>query len=294
MSFQGGSGNAYPFGSIFSPRIFNGVIHYSSGNGCASLRVADTVFVNAPIVTVNAGADKSICQGDTTQLNAVVSGGVPPYTYSWSPTTSVNNATLPNPLAFPVVNTTYSVTVSDQNSDSGTDDIIVTVVPAPNVTFTPVPGIHINTPSFPLTTGLPAGGTYSGPGVSGGIFNPTSAGGGTHTLTYTYTDPVTGCTGLATAAQFVDPIPGIDEAGSQTTISIYPNPSQGKVILTLRTADKEMRLEVLDAQGKVLLERNLINANGRHELDLSNLPPGVYHLNMKGDTTQQSQKLVLQ
>jgi hypothetical protein len=162
LILEAGAGVGYAFASLFSPRVFNGTVHYSSGNGCTSLRVADTVFVSAPTVVVSLGADKSICQGDTTQLNAVVSGGVPPYTYSWSPATSVNNATLPNPLAFPVVNTTYSVTVTDQNSDSGTDDIIVTVVPAPNVTFTPVPGIHINTPSFPLTTGLPAGGTYSG------------------------------------------------------------------------------------------------------------------------------------
>ena len=294
LSFQGGAGIAYPFGSIFTPRVFNGTIHYSSGNGCASMRVADTVFVNAPVVTVNAGVDKSMCQGDTTQLNAVVSGGVSPYTYAWSPSISLSNASIPNPLAFPMVNTTYSVTVTDQNSDSGTDDIIVTVKPAPNVTFTPVPSVYITTPSFQLTTGLPAGGTYSGPGVSGGIFNPSVAGSGYHTLTYTYTDPVTGCTGSATAQQFVDPAMGLDEAGQGIGLTLYPNPSQGKVVLTVRSVDKDMLLEVLDVQGKAILERNLINANGRHELDLSNLPPGIYNLRLTGEKDSYLQKLVLQ
>ncbi|HOI01138.1 MAG TPA: T9SS type A sorting domain-containing protein, partial [Bacteroidales bacterium] len=252
-------------------------------------------FVSAPTVVVSLGADKSICQGDTTQLNAVVSGGVPPYTYSWSPATSVNNATLPNPLAFPVVNTTYSVTVTDQNSDSGTDDIIVTVIPIPNVTFPNLPFVTEQTPAFPLTTGQPVGGTYSGPGVSGGIFTPSIAGPGSHFLTYTYTDPVSGCTGSAVASIWVDPIiPGIKENGKGVWISIYPNPSKGKVVLTVRTVDQEMRLEVLDAQGKVLMERNLINANGRHELDLSLLPTGIYHIRCYGSEDSFVQKLVIE
>jgi hypothetical protein len=193
-----------------------------------------------------------------------------------------------------MVNTTYSVTVTDQNSDSGTDDIIVTVKPAPNVTFTPVPSVYITTPSFQLTTGLPAGGTYSGPGVSGGIFNPSVAGSGYHTLTYTYTDPVTGCTGSATAQQFVDPAMGLDEAGQGIGLTLYPNPSQGKLVLTVRSVDKDMLLEVLDVQGKAILEHNLINASGRHELDLSTLPPGVYHLRLTGEKDSYLQKLVLQ
>jgi len=47
-----------------------------------------------------------------------------------------------------------------------------------------------------LTGGLPVGGTYSGPGVSNGVFNPSVAGVGVHTITYTYTD-ANGCTNSA-------------------------------------------------------------------------------------------------
>src|SRR5690606_22837127 len=35
-------------------------------------------------------------------------------------------------------------------------------------------------------TGYPAGGAFSGPGVSGNSFNPSTAGVGTHTITYTH------------------------------------------------------------------------------------------------------------
>ncbi|TVQ79841.1 MAG: T9SS C-terminal target domain-containing protein, partial [Flavobacteriales bacterium] len=40
-------------------------------------------------------------------------------------------------------------------------------------------------PAFPLTGGMPAGGTYSGPGVSAGQFDPSIPGAGSHTITYT-------------------------------------------------------------------------------------------------------------
>ncbi|MBK8450246.1 MAG: hypothetical protein IPL42_09605 [Saprospiraceae bacterium] len=40
--------------------------------------------------------------------------------------------------------------------------------------------------SFPLTGGLPTGGTYTGPGVSGGIFNPLIAGVGTYNNLFLY------------------------------------------------------------------------------------------------------------
>ncbi|MBK6355142.1 MAG: DUF5011 domain-containing protein [Saprospiraceae bacterium] len=48
-----------------------------------------------------------------------------------------------------------------------------------------------------LTGASPAGGVYSGPGVSGGIFNPVVAGVGVHSITYTYTDG-NGCVGACT------------------------------------------------------------------------------------------------
>jgi hypothetical protein len=51
--------------------------------------------------------------------------------------------------------------------------------------------------SIPVSlSATPLGGTYSGDGVSGGMFDPASAGGGSHTVTYTYTNGF-GCTNSA-------------------------------------------------------------------------------------------------
>jgi gliding motility-associated-like protein len=51
---------------------------------------------------------------------------------------------------------------------------------------------------FTLNNGIPLGGTYSGTGVSGGMFDPAVAGVGVHTVTYSYTE-TNGCTANATA-----------------------------------------------------------------------------------------------
>ncbi|HRZ77967.1 MAG TPA: hypothetical protein P5248_11405, partial [Bacteroidales bacterium] len=228
-----GTGNGYPFGAVNTPRVFNGTIYYSSGNGCESLRVADTVFVTSPVIAVNAGNDTSMCAGSSVQLNVTASGGTGIYTYAWSPAGSLNNATIANPIASPVTNTTYSVTVTDSNGDTGSDGVIVLVNPGPNVTLSNIPNICINYAPYTLVQGSPAGGVYSGPGVTAGVFYPGTAGNGTHTITYSYTDPVTGCSGSATNTIFVDVCIGLNEIANGLGLSVYPNPASGLVTVTL-------------------------------------------------------------
>jgi hypothetical protein len=58
--------------------------------------------------------------------------------------------------------------------------------------------VCLDTAPFALTGGSPVGGTFSGTGVNGGIFSPSSAGMGPKTITYTYTVPGTNCTNSCT------------------------------------------------------------------------------------------------
>ncbi|MBK7338440.1 MAG: hypothetical protein IPJ00_20825 [Saprospirales bacterium] len=60
--------------------------------------------------------------------------------------------------------------------------------PLPVVTCPGNSAVCIDAGAFALTGGNPMGGTYSGPGVNAGMFNPSAAGAGAHTITYTYTD----------------------------------------------------------------------------------------------------------
>lgn len=72
-----------------------------------------------------------------------------------------------------------------------------------NLAWPPIPEQCENGPSFTLTGGLPAGGVYSGPGVSSSTFDPAVAGVGVHFLTYTYTDT----SGTYDTSQFVTVFP---------------------------------------------------------------------------------------
>src|SRR5690606_9921412 len=89
-----------------------------------------SVFVVTVLSNPSAGlgADQFICQGETTTLTVVPSGGVGPYTYLWSTgeTTISINVT-------PATTTTYYVTVYDAQgcSNSTTEDVVVTVYPTP-------------------------------------------------------------------------------------------------------------------------------------------------------------------
>jgi gliding motility-associated-like protein len=66
-----------------------------------------------------------------------------------------------------------------------------------------------------VLTGSPSGGVFSGPGISGSTFTPSVAGEGTHNITYTYTDPSTGCTNLKTI-QTIITVPDVFIVGASS------------------------------------------------------------------------------
>ena len=128
------------------------------------------------------------------------------YTYTWSPASGLSNTAISNPTV-QITNNTGSTIVQKYyvktafSSNPGCfsmDSVTVQVKPKPAVSFTgSIPAVCSNAAAFTVTGGSPAGGVYSGPGITGAIFSPNSAGIGTHTITYTYTD-VSGCTNAAT------------------------------------------------------------------------------------------------
>jgi PKD repeat protein len=87
--------------------------------------------------------------------------------------------------------------VSNQYGCNDEDQIIITVMPAPVATITPVVTQFVNGPPVNLSA-TPAGGTWSGPGITGAIFYPGVAGLGNHVIRYiTQTDRF-GCSGTDT------------------------------------------------------------------------------------------------
>ncbi|MBK9641655.1 MAG: PKD domain-containing protein [Saprospiraceae bacterium] len=98
-------------------------------NGTSEMaNTSKTVTVN-PKPVVNAGMDVAICKGTSTTLMANGSMGTPPYTYNWDNGLGAGQ----NHNVSPISTTTYSVTVTDFNLCTSTDNVIVTVNPKPVV-----------------------------------------------------------------------------------------------------------------------------------------------------------------
>jgi len=96
----------------------------------------DTVIINVSNgLIANAGNDSAICFGSSVVVGGatVATGGVSPYTYSWSPTGSLSNAAIAKPTATPLVLTKYYLTLKDLANCSANDSITISINPLPTV-----------------------------------------------------------------------------------------------------------------------------------------------------------------
>lgn len=94
-----------------------------SASGCT---LKDTVNVNvyaSPAITIS--NDTAICQNTSVQL--FINGGL---AYSWSPASTLDNASSSSPVATPTANTMYYVDIVDLNNCSSRDSVAVSIRPA--------------------------------------------------------------------------------------------------------------------------------------------------------------------
>ncbi len=110
--------------NIFNLRTGNYTVTIKDDNGCSATQNIFIPFNND--VTVEAGADPTICESKSTQLNAVANAA----SISWWPTTALSNPGIVNPVASPVVTTKYYATATTGICVK-TDSVTVIVNPAP-------------------------------------------------------------------------------------------------------------------------------------------------------------------
>ena len=100
-------------------------VQVTDANSCMAF---DTVIIGqpeSPSVSVT-GFDESSCSANDGVAAAVVSGGTPSYTYSWSNGGSTQNVTGLAPG-------TYIITVTDANNCTGSDAININAAPGPSI-----------------------------------------------------------------------------------------------------------------------------------------------------------------
>jgi uncharacterized protein (TIGR02145 family) len=137
------------------------------------------------------------CPGVTVNYTATpLNGGTSP-AYQWKVNGNNTGTNSPNFSCSPQPgDSIWCIMTSDLSCVSAnpaiSNKIVMVSAPVPVVTFTRCFDsiTTINAKPIKLKGGIPLGGTYSGPGVNSitGVFTPSLAGVGTHTITYTYTN----------------------------------------------------------------------------------------------------------
>lgn len=188
----------------------NFVVTITNNNGCS---IADTTAVNVfPLPSVSQSAFSQLCDnGNPFNLTGgIPSGGI------YGGNFVNNNQFLPTASGAGTFAVYYKVTNSFGCSDSIFQNIVINA--APSVTVPSFGEVCINNGSVALSGGTPLGGVYTGNNVTGGAFNPQTAGTGVHIISYNYTD-AKGCSSQDTASIIVNPAPS-PTLGNDTTVCL--------------------------------------------------------------------------
>ena len=170
--------------------------------------------------------DSPICSNATLNLGSTVTGSLP-ITYAWSGTGTFGTPAGPSTTVTGAATGTYTLLVSNVcgTASLGTS---VTVNPLPTLSAGSYGPLCSNGTDITLG-GSPAGGVWTGTGVSGTgpyTFSPSA---GTQTLTYSFTDG-NNCSASATTTVTVDPVLNLQ---ANVTNASCPGQSNGAIDLAV-------------------------------------------------------------
>jgi hypothetical protein len=243
-----------------------------------------TISVN-PIYTVNTNhAPYTIYKGyrDYVYLTAIPTGGVPGYTYSWSPTTGVSNPTSATTKVTPSTTTTYTVTITDSKGAVKTvsQTIIVRDVRcyAGNSPLHKIYVCHNGRNTICIDTNALATHLNNHGDLVGEC--------GQNKNSFNEDDEHDALTEEGVAAH-------IEEVKN---ISLYPNPSDGHFTIKIPAIGKDGQIMVRDMMGKVVSMTSVASSDNEQvlQIDLSNVARGTYIIVLSSGTEVYRSNMLIQ
>lgn len=278
-----GGTSPYSGTGTFTATVGTYTYSVSDANGCMST-ASVTVTEPAVLAATVSGTDPATCGGSNGSADLTVTGGTSAYSFAWS------NAATTEDLNG-VTSGSYNCTITDANGCTTNASVTLSDPALPTVTYSNAFSLicAADAPQT-LTGGSPSGGTYSGPGVSAGMFDPATAGAGMHVITYTYTDG-NNCSNMATDTVTVDVCTGIAGNNNMPSVSVQPNPNNGEFALTLNSASYA-DVYIYDATGK-LIQTNRMQPGQR--LDASLQESGIYLITLvNAEGFRTTQRVIVQ
>ena len=199
----------------------NFTVQVTDSFGCTTTSLPVTVTVSQNSLIANAGGANLpvLCAGNGSCValggSPEVIGGVQPYTYSWSGGPLSNNSAA-HPQACPDSTALYTLVVTDAHHCQAFDTARVMVGQPPYVTIQGLGSRYCVNAGNIVMTGIPAGGTFTGAGVTGNIFQPAAVGPGSYCIRYAYNNQATGCSHDTTICISVVPLPVVSISGNAT------------------------------------------------------------------------------
>ncbi len=323
-SATGGSGNYEyhwePAVSLNNPYVANPTTHNlyqttqfeltitDQETGCVSAKDFVTVNLTGGPLGVSLLTQKdSICEGESTILNAIGSGGnEPDYIYYWlfnNDTLKIDTAATSSMSVSPSMAGVYQYIVKIYDHfNPYYDTLNVTVMQSPEFQITGGPTI-IACPYDSVT--LVPDQFYSSAGYlwSNGSEAPSikvgTTGIGFDSKSYTLSVTTAyGCeqNSVVTVVFDFSSCSGISENDPLNKIHVYPNPTSGNINIDMKDYRGEVNVGLTDMFGRNLIERKIKSSVGNDmlSLDLSSYPSGMYFLSLKGNKGRiRTEKIVL-
>ena len=252
------------------------------------------VIATAPAITTQP-ANVIACDGGTATFSIVAAGSPAPTTYQWQVSTAavpaftsvlIPSATTPslilNNVTIGMSGNKYRVVISNTCGQfivsNGLAALTVNAIPI--VTATALPARICLSDGPVALVGSPAGGSWSGIGVSGFNFIPGATAVGTYTLTYTFTNSLS-CPASATVIAKVvsDAECGRLRLLRDNALILYPNPNNGNFNIRINTIlYNYLNIRVFTSSGNLVSTRNYTGlVYGQVvPVNLSHLPAGTY------------------
>ncbi len=276
-----------------------------SNPSCApSTSTAAILTVNTfPQITAQP-QNATICEGGNNTFSVTATTGVGTLSYQWQVSTdggatysNVPGATTSS-LSLTQVTTgangyRYRVIVTAGCGSVTSTAAVLTVNALPVITFNAPTVICVSDAAFTLSAS-PAGGTFTGSGVSGSTFTPAVAGVGAAAVTYTATNA--GCVSVATRVIQVNECSERHLTLEQyPSVIVYPNPNNGLFNIRINTdLYTNLSLKAFNNDGQAVKSQSFSNISYGSILpvDMSNIPAGTYHLYLTNNEHGLSTKAV--
>jgi hypothetical protein len=273
-----------------------------NSTGCAAAEedLVTVVVVGGPLGVTAEATEPLICDGGSTQLHALASGGNEYYEYTWFSSTGPlpDPPDSPEPFVNPTVTTIYTVVVTDLfNVVEASTEVVVSSLPAVDLG---ADRFECPYDTITLEANVP-GMTYywSNGSTEESIKVGTTGIGFDIKEIWLEMENEHGCKNTDTLMVYFDFANcfGIGEGNSTAIAFVYPNPTRGDFTLSLEGFKGGAEMEISSLDGRVIMSRSLdTEGDGTLEQNFTLLgqPQGVYILKVKGQSEVLVSKIILE